>query len=120
MDRTLDTLYGQNMADSEEYRRYSPDISQPISSFVRSIESSSSPLEISASLIGSCTNSSYEDFSRANNIASQALSAGLKVKTEFLVALGSEEIRSTVERDGLFDDLREVGGSLLANACGAW
>ena len=99
---------------------YSPDISQPISKFAEFIKGSNSPSDISAALIGSCTNSSYEDLSRASGIAGEALKAGLKTSTSFFVAPGSEEIRATVDRDGIFDNLTQAGGTLLANACGAW
>ena len=76
------------------------------------------PLEISAALIGSCTNSSYEDITRAASIARQASARGLKVKTSLLVSPGSEQIRATIERDGLIADLEAIGATVLANACG--
>jgi aconitate hydratase len=76
------------------------------------------PLEISAALIGSCTNSSYEDITRAASVARQASAAGLRVKTDLLVSPGSEQIRATIERDGLLADLEAIGATVLANACG--
>ncbi len=76
------------------------------------------PLEISAALIGSCTNSSYEDITRAASVARQAKAAGLRVKTDLLVSPGSEQIRATIERDGLLADLEAIGATVLANACG--
>ena len=76
------------------------------------------PLEISAALIGSCTNSSYEDITRAASIARQASARGLSAKTELLITPGSEQIRATIERDGLLADLEAVGATVLANACG--
>jgi len=76
------------------------------------------PLEISAALIGSCTNSSYEDITRAASIARQASARGLKVRTPLLVSPGSEQIRATIERDGLIADLEAIGATVLANACG--
>ena len=76
------------------------------------------PLEISSALIGSCTNSSYEDITRAASIARQASAKGLTSKVELLVTPGSEQIRSTIERDGLLADLEAVGATVLANACG--
>jgi aconitate hydratase len=76
------------------------------------------PLEISSALIGSCTNSSYEDITRAASIARQASARGLKVKTELLVTPGSEQTRATIERDGLIADLEAIGATVLANACG--
>ena len=76
------------------------------------------PLEISAALIGSCTNSSYEDITRAASIARQAAAKGLEAKCELLISPGSEQIRATIERDGLMADLEAVGATVLANACG--
>ncbi|MGH9135263.1 MAG: aconitate hydratase [Ilumatobacteraceae bacterium] len=76
------------------------------------------PLEISSALIGSCTNSSYEDITRAASIARQASAHGLKSKIELLVTPGSEQIRATIERDGLLADLEAIGATVLANACG--
>ena len=76
------------------------------------------PLEVSASLIGSCTNSSYEDITRAASIARQAAAKGLRAKCELLISPGSEQIRATIERDGLMADLEAVGATVLANACG--
>jgi len=76
------------------------------------------PLEVSAALIGSCTNSSYEDITRAASIARQAVTKGLKAKCELLISPGSEQIRATIERDGLLADLEAVGATVLANACG--
>ena len=76
------------------------------------------PLDISAALIGSCTNSSYEDITRAASIARQAAAAGLRATTELLVTPGSEQTRATIERDGLIADLEAIGATVLANACG--
>ena len=76
------------------------------------------PTTISAALVGSCTNSSYEDIARAASIARQASAVGLKAKSLLLVTPGSEQIRATIERDGLLGDLEAVGATVLANACG--
>ena len=76
------------------------------------------PLEISSALIGSCTNSSYEDITRAASVARQARAKGLKAKVELLITPGSEQIRATIERDGLLADLEAIGATVLANACG--
>jgi aconitate hydratase len=76
------------------------------------------PLDISSALIGSCTNSSYEDITRAASIARQASARGLRAKVELLVTPGSEQTRSTIERDGLIADLEAIGATVLANACG--
>src|SRR3954469_10830907 len=76
------------------------------------------PVEISSALIGSCTNSSYEDITRAASIARQAWARGLRAKTQLLITPGSEQVRATIERDGLLADLEAIGGTVLANACG--
>ena len=76
------------------------------------------PLEISSALIGSCTNSSYEDITRTVSIARQAAAAGLRVRTPLLITPGSERVRATIERDGLLADLEAIGATVLANACG--
>jgi len=76
------------------------------------------PLEISSALIGSCTNSSYEDITRAASIARQASAKGLRAKTQLMITPGSEQTRATIARDGLLADLEAIGGTVLANACG--
>ncbi len=76
------------------------------------------PTAISAALVGSCTNSSYEDIARAASVARQASAAGLKARSSLLVTPGSEQIRATIERDGLLGDLEAIGATVLANACG--
>jgi len=76
------------------------------------------PTEVSAALIGSCTNSSYEDITRAASVARQAAAKGLRAKVELLISPGSEQIRATIERDGLMADLEAIGATVLANACG--
>ena len=76
------------------------------------------PMEISAALIGSCTNSSYEDITRAASIARQAAAEGLTVKTKLMITPGSEQVRATIERDGLLADFEALGATVLANACG--
>ena len=76
------------------------------------------PLEISAALIGSCTNSSYEDLTKSANLAEQAVKAGLKMKVPFYISPGSSVVKFTTKRDGVIDILKEAGGTVLANACG--
>jgi aconitate hydratase len=76
------------------------------------------PAEISSALVGSCTNSSYEDIGKAAHVARQAAAAGLRVQTPLLITPGSEQVRATIERDGLLDDLEAIGATVLANACG--
>ncbi|OQR81126.1 aconitate hydratase, mitochondrial precursor [Achlya hypogyna] len=76
------------------------------------------PTELSAGLIGSCTNSSYEDLSRCADLTEQAKAAGLKFKVPYFVTPGSEQVRATIQRDGILDTFKEAGGTVLANACG--
>ncbi|UZJ51326.1 hypothetical protein CBS101457_000646 [Exobasidium rhododendri] len=97
-----------------------PDLSTPLSVFVERAKGASRdhPLDLSAALIGSCTNSSYADMARCASLAQQAADRGLKVKTSFDVTPGSEQVRATIERDGIQDILTSVGGRVLANACG--
>jgi len=97
---------------------YTPDLAWPISEFAAAVTKNDYPPVIEVSLIGSCTNSSYEDISRSASIATQARNKKLKVKSEFTVTPGSEQIRYTVERDGLLKAFEDVGGLVLANACG--
>ncbi len=97
---------------------YTPDLAWPISEFAAAVSDNGYPSKIEVGLIGSCTNSSYEDISRSASIAVQARDKKLKVKSEFTVTPGSEQIRYTVERDGLLQAFEDVGGLVLANACG--
>ena len=97
---------------------YTPDKAWPISKFAKAVKDNAYPQKLEVGLIGSCTNSSYEDLTRAASLAKQAVAKNLKVKAEFTVTPGSEQIRYTVERDGLLDDFEKMGGLVLANACG--
>ncbi|EIW69283.1 hypothetical protein TREMEDRAFT_68617 [Tremella mesenterica DSM 1558] len=97
---------------------FTPDLATPLSKFPSFLKSNNYPTSLSSALIGSCTNSSYEDMSRVTSIAKQAESVGLKSKVPFLITPGSEMIRATIERDGLQETLENVGGTVLANACG--
>ncbi|NND06098.1 MAG: aconitate hydratase [Saprospiraceae bacterium] len=97
---------------------YTPDLAWPISSFANAVKENDYPEELEVGLIGSCTNSSYEDLSRAASLARQAKDKQLKVKSEFTITPGSEQIRYTVERDGILDVFEDIGGVVLANACG--
>ncbi len=96
---------------------YTPDLAWPLSKFVQAVEENNYPA-LSACLIGSCTNSSYEDITRAASIAQQAEAKGLKAKVEYTVTPGSEMVRATMERDGLLEVFEKMGGVVLANACG--
>jgi len=95
-----------------------PDLSTPLSQFADLVQSKGWKDELTAALIGSCTNSSYEDMSRVASIARQAKAHGLSTKSSFMITPGSELINATIERDGLKADLEAVGGVVLANACG--
>src|SRR6266540_3212496 len=97
---------------------HTPDLDRPISEVRDAVEKESYPPEISYALVGSCTNSSYEDIGRAAHVARQAKAAGLKVRSPLLITPGSEQVRATIERDGLLADLEAIGASVLANACG--
>jgi aconitate hydratase len=97
---------------------YTPDLAWPISKFAKAVEENGYPEVLEVGLIGSCTNSSYEDLDRAASLARQAVEKKLKVKSEFTVTPGSEQIRYTVDRDGQLQDFEKMGGVVLANACG--
>src|SRR5919198_5391146 len=99
---------------------HSPDRARPISRLAAEVADQKNEFidEISVALIGSCTNSSYEDMSRAADIAEQAKAHGLKTKTPLMVTPGSEQVRATIERDGQMKSLRDINGTVLANACG--
>lgn len=97
---------------------HTPDRARPVSDLGPEAASEGWPTEISAALVGSCTNSSYEDISRAAGIARVAADQGLTAATKLMVTPGSERVRATIERDGLLADLERIGAVVLANACG--
>lgn len=97
---------------------FTPDLAHPVSKMKEAVAQNNYPDKISVALIGSCTNSSYEDIDRSANIARQALSKGLKAKAQFTITPGSEQVRATIQRDGQLQTLTEFGGQVLANACG--
>ena len=97
---------------------HTPDLARPISHLADDVKSNQYIDPISVALIGSCTNSSYEDMSRAASLSEQAKSKGIKAKIPLLITPGSEQIRSTIERDGQMNSLKEIGATVLANACG--
>jgi len=99
---------------------HSPDRARPISALAREVADGTSGFvdQVSTALIGSCTNSSYEDMSRAADVAAQATAHGARSAVPFLVTPGSEQVRATIERDGQMESLREIGATVLANACG--
>ncbi|MEY2570697.1 MAG: aconitate hydratase, partial [Acidimicrobiaceae bacterium] len=96
----------------------SPDLAHRVGEVAQWARDNNVPVEVSSALIGSCTNSSYEDITRAASIARQASAKGLRSKTQLLITPGSEQVRATIERDGLLADLEAIGGTVLANACG--
>src|SRR5216684_4383240 len=97
---------------------HSPDRGRAIGKLGGEVRENAWPAQITNALIGSCTNSSYEDMRRAAHVAMQALKAGVKAKTPFLVTPGSERIYQTIKRDGMVDTFQKIGGTVLANACG--
>jgi len=97
---------------------FSPDRAWPISKFAEAVKNNDFPTKVSVGLIGSCTNSSYEDLTKAASVARQAVKNNIKAKADFFVSPGSELVRATVERDGLINDLKSIGAVVLANACG--
>jgi len=115
-----DELIELNLSELEPHINgpFTPDLATPISKFSEAVKANNWPEELKVGLIGSCTNSSYEDMSRAASIARDALDHGIKAKALFTVTPGSEQIRATIERDGQLATLEEFGGMVLANACG--
>jgi aconitate hydratase len=97
---------------------HTPDLARPISKMAAEAKEKGYPVELKAALIGSCTNSSYEDISRSAHIARQGLKAGLKAKAAFLVSPGSERIYHTMKRDGFMADFEKMGATVLSNSCG--
>jgi aconitate hydratase len=97
---------------------FTPDLAWPLSKFATAVKENGWPAKLEVGLIGSCTNSSYEDISRAASLAQQAVDKHLVAKSEFTITPGSEMVRFTVERDGYLDTFAQMGGVVLANACG--
>lgn len=97
---------------------HTPDLARPVSEVKDAVKKENYPQAISAALVGSCTNSSYEDIARVTDVVQQAEAHGIKVATSFLVTPGSEQVRATIERDGQMQQLKQIGASVLANACG--
>ena len=97
---------------------FTPDLATPISKMAEAVKENGWPAKLEVALIGSCTNSSYEDISRSASIVEDAMSKGLKLNSEFTITPGSEQVRFTIERDGFINTFEKVGGIVLANACG--
>lgn len=119
-EKYFDQVIEINLSELEPHINgpFTPDLATPVSKFAEAVRKNGWPEELSVGLIGSCTNSSYEDISRAASIAKQALDKGLKFKSEFTVTPGSEQVRYTVERDGYLEIFEKAGALVLANACG--
>ena len=119
-DKFYDKVIEINLSELEPYINgpFTPDLARTISEFKNAVKENGYPEELKVGLIGSCTNSSYEDMERAASLAKQALASGLRAKSEFVITPGSEQIRATIERDGQLDLFTKIGGVVLANACG--
>lgn len=115
-----DEVYEVNLSELEPYINgpFTPDLATPISKMKEAAAANSWPVKVEAGLIGSCTNSSYEDISRAVSLAKQVAEKKLKTKAEFLITPGSEQIRYTIERDGFLKTFDLIGAKVFANACG--
>jgi aconitate hydratase len=115
-----DQLIEINLSELEPHINgpFTPDLAWPLSNFAKAVRENNWPEKLEVGLIGSCTNSSYEDMTRSASIAAQATAKNLKAKAEFTVTPGSELVRFTAERDGILDTFEEIGGVVLANACG--
>jgi aconitate hydratase len=119
-EKYFDQLIEINLSELEPHINgpFTPDRATPLSKFADEVRKNNWPEKLDVGLIGSCTNSSYEDISRAASIAKQAVEKHLKVKSEFTITPGSEQVRYTIERDGLLKVFESMGGVVLANACG--
>jgi aconitate hydratase len=115
-----DQVFEINLSELEPHLNgpFTPDKAWPISKMKQAVKEQGYPETVSVALIGSCTNSSYEDIDRATSIARQAMSKGLKAKSQYTITPGSEQVRGTIERDGQLETLSKFGGVVLANACG--
>lgn len=119
-EQYFDQVIEINLSELEPHLNgpFSPDIATPISQMAEKAKENGWPLDVKVGLIGSCTNSSYEDISRSASIAKQAVAKKLKSKSRFTITPGSELVRFTVERDGFIDTFEAMGGDVFANACG--
>ena len=119
-DEYYDQVIEINLSSLEPYINgpFTPDAAYPVSEFAKAVKEKKIPQKVDAGLIGSCTNSSYEDLARAASVARQAATKGLGVNASFIINPGSEMVRSTAQRDGILNDLEKIGGVVMANACG--
>lgn len=119
-EKYYDELIEINLSELEPFINgpFTPDLAHPLSDFAKAVKTNDYPQKLEVGLIGSCTNSSYEDLSRAASLAKQARDKNLKVKAEFIVTPGSEMVRYTTERDGILSEFENIGGVIMSNACG--
>jgi aconitate hydratase len=119
-EQYFDEVIEINLSELEPHVNgpFTPDLAWPLSKFAAAVKENNWPAKLEVGLIGSCTNSSYEDISRAASLAKQAVDKGLKTQSEFTITPGSELVRFTVERDGFLGTFEDMGGVVLANACG--
>lgn len=119
-EQYFDQVIEINLSELEPHVNgpFTPDLAWPISKFATAVKENNWPTTLEVGLIGSCTNSSYEDITRSASIAQQAIDKKLKTKAEFTITPGSEQVRYTVDRDGYLDTFAQMGGVVLANACG--
>jgi len=119
-EKYFDQVIELNLSELEPHINgpFTPDLAWPISEFAAAVKKNNWPEKLEVGLIGSCTNSSYEDITRAASVAKQATENGLSAISEFTITPGSEQVRFTVERDGYLKTFEEMGGVVLANACG--
>jgi aconitate hydratase len=119
-EKYFDQVIEINLSELEPYVNgpFSPDLATPISKLKETAIANGWPLKVEVGLIGSCTNSSYEDISRAASLAQQVADKKLKTKSEFTITPGSELVRYTIERDGFIDIFNKIGAKVFANACG--
>jgi aconitate hydratase len=118
--RYFDQLFEIDLSTLEPHivGPHTPDLARPVSQMAGDARAAGWPVTLSQACVGSCTNSSYEDISRAASVARQAAARGLRARTPLLVTPGSEQVRATIARDGLLADLEAIGATVLANACG--
>jgi aconitate hydratase len=119
-EKYFDQVIEINLSELEPHLNgpFTPDRATPISQMAEEAEKNGWPTKVEVGLIGSCTNSSYEDISRAASVADQAVEKDLKIKSKFTITPGSEQVRYTIERDGFIDIFNKIGASVFANACG--
>ncbi len=119
-EKYFDRLIEINLSELEPYVNgpFTPDAAYPLSEFAQIVKEKGYPQKMEVGLIGSCTNSSYEDLTRSASIVKAAKEAGLKVEAQFIINPGSEQVRYTAERDGVIAEFESVGGVVMANACG--